>query len=59
MTAHEVIQQIKTLPPQERAKVVDFVTKELRVKTMNKQTFDQASKQVFDRHAELMRRLSQ
>jgi hypothetical protein len=59
MTAHEVIQQIKTLPPQERAKVVDFVTSELSVKTMNEQTFQQSSTRVFDRHAELMRKLSQ
>lgn len=59
MTAHEVIQHIKTLPPQERAKVVDFVTKELRVRTMSKQTFDPATQRVFERHAELMRKLSQ
>ncbi|MGH7959297.1 MAG: hypothetical protein ACREH8_20130 [Opitutaceae bacterium] len=59
MTAREVIDQIKTLPPQERAKVVDFVTKELRVRTMGDRAFNQAAKRVFSRHAELMRKLSQ
>lgn len=59
MTAREVIDQIKTLPPQERAKVADFVTKEARVRTMGKRRFNQTAKQVFDRHAELMRKLSQ
>lgn len=59
MTAREVIDYIKTLPPLERDKVIDFVTKELRVKTMEKRTFDKAAKRVFDRHAELMRKLSQ
>lgn len=59
MTAREVIDQIKTLPLEEREKVLDFVTKELRVKTMSKRTFDRAAKRVFERHAELMRKLSQ
>jgi len=59
MTAREVIEQIKTLPPQERDKVVDFVTKKLRVKTMDQRTFDRSAKRVFNRHAELMRKLSQ
>jgi hypothetical protein len=59
MTAHEVINYIKALPPQERDKVVDFITKELRVPTMGKRTFEKSSKRVFDRHAELMRKLSQ
>jgi len=28
MTAHEVIDQIKALPPEERAKVIDFIEEE-------------------------------
>jgi hypothetical protein len=59
MTAHEVINYIKALPQQERDKVVDFVTRELRIPIMGKRTFEKASKRVFDRHAELMRKLSQ
>ncbi|MGH9770894.1 MAG: hypothetical protein ACRD4Q_04240 [Candidatus Acidiferrales bacterium] len=62
MTATEVIGQIKALPPEERAKVVGFVH-ELEAarheRTMDPKTFEQSAKQVFDRHAGLMRKLSQ
>lgn len=62
MTAHEVIDQIKSLPPEERAKVVGFIREmgsDRTERTMDERTFEQSSKQVFDRHAELMQKLSQ
>ena len=62
MTAIEVIDQIKALPPDERAKVGGFVHEMESVKperTMDGKTFEQSAKQVFDRHADLMRKLSQ
>ena len=62
MTADEIINQIKALPPQERAKVVvriqDLQTPDSD-RTMDPKTFERSAKQVFDRHAELMHRLSQ
>ena len=59
MTAREVIEQIKMLPHEEQEKVLDFVAHELQLKTMEKDSFEQAATQVFERHRELMRRLSQ
>lgn len=62
MTALEVIDQIKALPPDEQAKVVGFV-QELSVEPTErvpaKDTFEQAAQSVFEEHAELMKRLSQ
>jgi hypothetical protein len=63
MTAREVIDYIKTLPPQERSKVVDFVhemtTQESPVKHADNAAFTEAAKWVFGEHTELMRKLSQ
>lgn len=59
MTAREVIEQIKKLPHEEQEKVLDFVAQELQLKTMGKDNFEQAATRVFERHRELMRRLSQ
>lgn len=62
MTADKVIDQIKSLPPAERAKVVGFIheTEAGRSeRTLDAGTFEQSAKQVFDRHAELMQKLSQ
>jgi hypothetical protein len=62
MTAIEVIGQIKALPPEERAKVVGFIHELEAAKperTMDSKTFERSTKQVFDRHAELMNKLSQ
>lgn len=61
MTARAVIEQIKALPPEEQAKVINFL-EEVRlvraVRTMPPETFEQSAKRVFDRHAELMDKLS-
>jgi hypothetical protein len=63
MTAREVIDQIKTLPPPERAKVVDFVhgleAERAPVRQAEDRAFTEAAKWVFGEHADLMRKLSQ
>ena len=59
MTARDVIEQIKALPAEEQEKVREFVTTELPLKVMEKDTFESVTRQVFERHRELMRRLSQ
>ncbi|HEU5081545.1 MAG TPA: hypothetical protein VFT72_20195 [Opitutaceae bacterium] len=59
MTARDIIEHIKALPAEEQGKVLEFVTNELGLRTLDKSTFDEAAKQVFERHDELMRRLSQ
>lgn len=63
MTAREVIDYIKALPQQERAKVVDFVQemagKERPIQYMDDAAFTEAAKRVFREHSELMRKLSQ
>ena len=62
MTARAVIEQIKALPPEEQAKVVEFL-EELKsvqeLNTMKPETFKDSASRVFDRHTELMRKLSQ
>ena len=62
MTAREVIEQIKALPPEERARVIDFV-EEVRalqhVRYADRQSFDEAAAWTLSEHAELMRKLSQ
>ncbi len=62
MTAIAVIEQIKALPPEEQLKVIQFLEEarlEQAARTMPPETFEPAAKRVFDRHAELMERLSQ
>ena len=61
MTARAVIEQIKALPPEEQAKVIDFLEKVKavrQVRTLDPETFKQSTERVFDRHAELMQKLS-
>ena len=51
----------KPLPPEEQAKVIDII-EEVKavqaVRTMKSQTFEESTKRVFDRHADLMQKLS-
>lgn len=61
MTARAVIEQIKALPPEEQAKVIDFLeeVKSVReVRTMHPEAFEKSAKRIFDRHAQLMQKLS-
>ncbi|MBM3835091.1 MAG: hypothetical protein FJ403_17820 [Verrucomicrobia bacterium] len=65
MSALEVIEQIKALPPEEQAVVKDFV-REMETKAssssdvryMDDATFAVAKEQVFSKHAELLSRLA-
>jgi hypothetical protein len=62
MTARAVIEQIKALPSEERAKIIDFleeVKAAQTIGTLTPEAFESTTQRVFDRHAELMRRLSQ
>jgi len=62
MTASEVIDQIRTLPPPERAKVLAFVLEEEKRapgRTADDGAFAESAKWVFNEHADLMRKLSQ
>jgi len=62
MTARVIIEQIKALPPEEQAKVIDFLEEVKAVRavgTMKIEAFEESTRRVFDRHAELMRKLSQ
>ena len=65
MSAQEVIEQIKLLPPEEKARVADFMqtmeneeAQKKRVTCMDDVTFDAAKKSVFTKHAELLRKLA-
>lgn len=62
MTAHDVIDQIKALPPEEQAKVVDFIDGGGALQRRNsaeKVSYAEAANWVFDEHAQLMQKLSQ
>ena len=64
MTAQAVIQQIKALPPEERAKVVGFLheletPQPPRVRHADEKTFAEAAEWTLREHADLMRKLSQ
>ena len=61
MTALAVIEQIKALAPDEQAKVVHFleeVKATRQVHLMTTKVFEESANRVFDRHSELMRKLS-
>ena len=61
MKAHEVIDQIKALPPEEQAKVIDFIEEvkaAQRVRFADEASFASAAAWVFQEHAALMRELS-
>ena len=62
MTATDVIEQIKTLDPQERAKVLGVllgIEAAQKIVDMDDQRFDRAADRVLKRHADLMRKLAQ
>ncbi len=64
VTATALIDQIKALPLDEQAKVIDAL-EELksaqvpRVRSLDPKTFEQTTQRVFERHAALMQKLSQ
>lgn len=64
MTAHAVIEQIKALSPEERAKVVGFIhdlesEPPPRVRHADEKAFAEAAQWTLSEHADLMRKLSQ
>lgn len=67
MNATEVIEEIKRLPQEERAKVIAFVASQQsesaegrpRVRHADAVTFEKAAEKVFREHDELFRRLAQ
>jgi hypothetical protein len=67
MSAAEIIEQIKALSPEERQEVVSFIrTAEndepaatSTVRYMDDRTFDAVAERVFERHAELFKKLAE
>ena len=61
MNATEVINQIKTLPPQERVQVITFIH-EIEAETdtgyIDDKRFQELTAKVLNRHARLMRELA-
>jgi hypothetical protein len=61
MTAADVIAQIKTLEPEERAKVLELLLEieaAEKIAPMDDQRFDQAANRVIERHADLLHKLA-
>ena len=65
MSALEVIEQIRALPPAEKAQVVDFIRqmegvpeKNPDTRYMDEDAFHGAKKKVFAKHAALLNRLA-
>ncbi|MEP6955947.1 MAG: hypothetical protein ABI883_03915 [Chthoniobacterales bacterium] len=63
MSALEVIEQIKTLPPAELQQVREFILSEggesPRIRYIPKEKFKAATAEVFQEHADLMRKLAE
>lgn len=60
MSAAEVIEQIRALPQSEQAVVREFVTRELATpKARTRKNFEEAKSEVFNKHGELLKLLSQ
>jgi len=66
VSAAEIIEQIKALPPNEKAAVVNFVhqmnvseTRPEGVRYVDRQALEASAEKVFDQHDELFRKLAQ
>jgi len=67
MSAADVIELIKKLPPEERAEVMAFarnepataLTPEKKIGYVSDEKFDEVVPRVFEKHAELLHRLAQ
>jgi hypothetical protein len=66
MSALEIIEQIKALPKEEQAKVVDYVQQlhaagapAVEVHYLDEGAFDAAKERVFSKHSELLKKLAQ
>ena len=65
MSALEVIEQIKALPPEEKAEVVEFVHQldvsqpiSAETRYMDQASFQKAKQRVFSKHSDLLNRLA-
>lgn len=61
MTALQVINEIKAMQPEEREQVVQFLRQfegKQEIRFADDQQAEEASEQILDRHAELMRKLA-
>jgi len=58
MTALDVINEIKTLDPTERAEVIRFVHILEKYPDISDQNFEEAADQVMERHAVLLQKLA-
>lgn len=67
MSAADVIELIKKLPPEERAEVVAYArnepatapTREKKIRYVSDEKFAAVAPRVFEKHADLLRRLAQ
>lgn len=62
MSATEIIDQIKALEPQERAKVLALLLEieaAQKMDSMDDERFDRATDRVLSQHSDLMRKLAQ
>ena len=65
MSAAEIIEQIKRLPPEEKRAVKDFVNAEggatsgSRVEYVERKALEQTAQQIFKEHEDLFRKLAQ
>ena len=61
MSAQEIIEQIKALPPKDQAMVLEFA-RSLHtdgVHYVDQETLEKAARKVFDEHEKLFRKLAQ
>jgi hypothetical protein len=62
VSATEVIEQIRVLPPHEKAQVIDFIAElqkiQPAVRYATDEQFKQAADEVFKKHSELLRSLA-
>jgi hypothetical protein len=61
VSVSQIIEEIKALPPQEQARIVDFVNdlkSKHEVKYASDEEFQAAADEVFSKHRELLRRLA-
>jgi mRNA-degrading endonuclease RelE of RelBE toxin-antitoxin system len=65
MSAAEIIEQIKRLPPEEKRAVKDFVntegegTSQPEVEYIDRKSLEQTAEQIFKEHQELFRKLAE
>lgn len=59
MSASEIIEQIKALPPEERRVVAEFIHESDRDAQTREARFQRAADAVFRKHDEALRRLAQ